>query len=337
MKLNEAEKEYQDTRFLSEIDPQFQFFLYPTSFCKTIADRTNDEKAENPLNKCRTTLKNNDLAKEKGEWAFLQIPDGGTSWTSLKGSDFPKFFRSCLNIIKGLDLLHNNYYAHMDIKPSNISIVTAPDGSLHSRLIDFGLSFHTKSAIEPTLQNTFTANYEMWPYETRFLHPMFPKDAVTLQSITDYFYKKVLHFKYISPIAGLAVENNFYEKLWNKLRGNKQNPFTAQTFLGLATDIFSLGESICYVYSTHTHHRLIGTSITLVNNIDFTEEEIEFHNLLSMVVSIPFYKLILKMTNPNPFNRAYLDYVLMELHRITDVFEKLYVENKAVADAIFAK
>lgn len=104
---NDAIIELNESIKIKKIDPQNKFFVYPVKMCNIIPEVINNIKD------CRMYSSNAVL---------LQLPDGGQTLQDIRinNNEIIDFIRSWLSLFYGLELLHNNNMAHMDIKTINI-------------------------------------------------------------------------------------------------------------------------------------------------------------------------------------------------------------------------
>ncbi len=102
----EAIKELNECNKIKDIDPQNKYFVYPLKMCKITSQVIPN------IRDCSLYTSNSVL---------LQLPDGGQTLQDIKikKDEIIDFLRSWLSLFYGLELLHNNGMAHMDIKTIN--------------------------------------------------------------------------------------------------------------------------------------------------------------------------------------------------------------------------
>jgi len=321
VQLSVAEEELAYRDLLSPLDPERRFFLYPEDVC--IPARPYDPA--DGVDECRYGFKDTDDAR------VIIMGKGGANLQKLqlRPREYLPFFQSLRGIFEGLARINGAGIAHMDVKPPNIVTRQRPDGSFHTRLIDFGLMIDPARLDEwgAKPKGTFKrytvlkSNYLYWPFEVRFGFPgmiekAIAQDASITDEITNY-YKELTTIRMSVP--------------YNGMNSQKLTPvgvsIIAAPFAGLAgearyralfskVDVHGLGITLAQIYYRFTGHRDIGARDpvvaiktspastapipvkSLAPNEHLSAAAVLWHKLLEQKGSIPLYTLVRAMTYP---------------------------------------
>lgn len=292
-----AKDEFEIRDLLKDIDPTFDYLIYPEDICVPDIESAT---AEDNYEKCSLI----DLKNKYIKPTVLILPDGGTNlWDiNVEKEDLLPFFEGFLNILKGVELLHSKGIAHLDIKPHNMVGLRLVTGEYKLRLIDFGL---TRMAEKASKQRHFE-NYSYWPFDIKLTTNLYvynPKD------VADYYRAQKIRGSY------------YPEWLWYDKHGDmiidKQLIIAIREVItsGTATavsliygvDIFSLGRSLAEIYGRLLRHRYMG-----YNNIkvETATGSVEIQEEIKNFVSLPVYKLVEKMIDVNLFERPSITEVI---------------------------
>jgi len=130
--------------------------------------------------------------------------------TPLEEPDIASLVRQCL---QGLAAAHAHGLLHGDIKPSNIMVLEMPGGSLHVKLLDFGLA---KFASHPSLQNlhdtgSITGSIHTLAPEQLRREPVGPQtDLYALGCVAYFIAARVM------PFQGETMADIFHNHLDHK-------------------------------------------------------------------------------------------------------------------------
>lgn len=170
MDQDKAEREFNETRALAGLDPDYKYFIYPNKIC--------------PIESSQLYQKNGNYISAIGTCdAEFNDPDANLHLLysnysgkiilkhSLNPSEVLKLLIGLENILVGINILHTNNLVHMDIKSGNV-LTQKKDGNVVSHIIDFGLMIHIPDLfkrllnIYPSLSQT---NYFIWPIELKYI------------------------------------------------------------------------------------------------------------------------------------------------------------------------
>lgn len=336
MDRREALEEFEMAKKLQAMDPDQRYILYPSAACSLPMDIQAEELAENPLHECTAPIRNPML---------LQIPYGGTSLQQFipRAGDVPRFFEAFEDLLRGVDFLHNKDFAHMDIKPANI-LIDAVGKKLRTRLIDFGLSFQISDFANFKNITTLSANYYVWPYETRLLDPMFQRANITDSNVERFYNQAVKMFQpevvpydlyfslYGRNIMGATQYREIFDMLSHLPAGDRIG------FIAMGTDIYSLGRTLSALWSSITGHYpgKHAESVLFLQrgDRDYTdayywtprlgEAAYRWNANLAETVSIPLYQLVRDMMAPYPFHRSTLPEVLKRYAVLVDSIFQIF-------------
>ena len=303
LKFNTAD-DLKGKDLLEPIDPTQQFFLFPSRVCQP--NIGSMDPVENNLMKCgkykyrymNQTLLNSDL---------ILMKNGGEDLVRFKvrPDEFYPFFRDFSNLLEGLVILNENNFVHFDIKPENIVVKKQADGSFHFRFIDFGLM---TSVADFDSMNTaiFLNNYFVWPYDVRFLAPMFTAASLTDADINEFYRKGPDSYsRFIKSILYYDVQKpNFV----NRYNGYKSPTKTAAQALKrrenllMAVDTYSMGVTMASLYATLTGHRYTLGDVEY-STAGLSPEAISWHQEVAEKVSKPLFEMIESMIHPSWIDR----------------------------------
>lgn len=136
------------------------------------------------------------------ELLFFEMGGKDLSEITLTARDYAPFFKSLLNILKGMKLAHDNQIVHLDIKPQNIVSRRLPNGEFQTRLIDYDLAIDltTLRGRNDAALNTLSNVYAFWPFETKLIHPRNALNSIPSPHDSSYeqFQKKDTLNRYLS-------------------------------------------------------------------------------------------------------------------------------------------
>ena len=190
MHIPTANKAVVKNEMFRTIDPTQTYFISSTR-----ADRcrpafgTGVMRLTDELHECHL-----DKSKEVA-LMFFQMGGIDLDKITLTARDYAPFFKSLVNLFRGLELAHTNNIVHLDIKPANIVSQRPPGGEFQTRFIDYDFSVNLtkitkrtdKEFIFNTEKNGFTsatdkdvvyasgdymfdATYVFWPFELKFMN-----------------------------------------------------------------------------------------------------------------------------------------------------------------------
>jgi serine/threonine protein kinase len=239
---------------------------------------------------------------------LVQLAYGGKNLSDFQcpPEDRGAFMESILNLLQRMKYLHDANICHLDIKPENIVTQRLDDASYLTRFVDIGYMMDTTRYAEYTKKPQLGINYSIWPYETRYL-----SIGVVVQPPffdVNTFYNKIVAFL---PAYGIP-HGNYYDNvkspalfnqtLINRLLQFCRNPNGTVNVAAVAkaTDIYSLGWTLCVVYTKVFKHR-IGKG-----NIEVPEVN-AFHTALANRCTRLMYTLVCQMMWPDPTERLTID------------------------------
>ncbi len=119
---------------------------------------------------------------------FFEMGGKDLNKLTLAARDYAPFFKSLINLLRGIQLAHNNNIVHLDIKPGNIVSKRLPSGEYQTRFIDYDLAHDlTKlTGITDAKLNSLNTQYAFWPFETMFVKPKNFRDMIPTPDDTVY-------------------------------------------------------------------------------------------------------------------------------------------------------
>jgi serine/threonine protein kinase len=227
--------------------------------------------------------------------------------------------------------MHTNNFHHLDIKRGNIVHKKISKRSYSFHYIDFGLS--TLGDIPITQNSLFNKNYFAWPFETRFVHPLFESKQITNGAITEFYGEKAaLYSQDLYPsevfkdVNGTALGNvTLYKTLYNAI-------FDNPNYILRKTDIYSLGRVLSELYSLQFGHKMHYGTIYARKPTDVrnwtsisklgSAELVQWHTDLARDLSVPFFDLVKEMMNINMTMRINAEKALSIYKSLIPMFEK---------------
>lgn len=304
----EAEEEKKQAKILRNViqNPD-NILISPQAIC-TVPALSEDQKRN--LLGCKAYVESPYL---------VQLAYGGQDLSAFECpiEDQGPFMISLMNLFYGLKTLHDNNICHLDIKPQNIVTQKLADGSYQTRFVDIGYMMDITKYAEYTKKPQLGVNYTIWPYETRYLS----SSSVSQPSFFDVnaFYDKVVN---VLPTYGVPNKNYysagfshvlFNQKVINKIMNFCKNADGTLNVAGIAkaTDVYSLGWTLCIIYTKTFKHRISRGMIEIPENDEF---HIEFGNRCTR----PLYMLISQMMWTDPTERLTIDGVLEKYGALLD-------------------
>lgn len=338
-----AEEEMGFRALLHPLDAHKQYFLYPDEMCEPAPFEASDE-----MHRCGV--------KFKGAARVILMSKGGDNLGELRlrPREFLPFFQSIRNIFHGLHILHGAGLAHMDVKPANIVCRRREDGSLQTRLIDFGLMVNPATLDAQVAQeqsvfrnhNVHLTNYMYWPFDVRLSHPVLLPEALAgtgiIQRHIDNFYAEAGKVRLSVPFNAILNDYLDTDTVAEIAEAYDSAPSRVVLYRSLFTsaDIYGLGITLAQIYYRFTGHRDIGgvapvivmrnrpgRSFVHVNhlypNADMDQAAVTWHQTLMAECSMRMYDLVRSMIQQDPRLRPELEEALARYEEILDALGPL--------------
>lgn len=341
-KLESAKAAAEEMAFrdlLYPLDPLKEFFLYPDAVCDPAPYEASDE-----FDKCELQF--------SGAPRVIIMSKGGDDLgrLNLRPREYLPFLQSLRNILRGISVLHAAGLAHMDIKPANIVCRRHHNGSLQTRLIDFGLMVNpaTLDAQAANPQSVFRnhnvhlANYMYWPFDVRLSYPGMIREAqeegsYQIESHLENFYDEVGQKRDSIPVRAI-LHNKLYTDTVADIADyydTAPDNVTLYRRIFFPADIYSLGITFAQIWYRFFGHRDNGAAApdivvrnapaglfvrvnALAVNAHLNAEAIAWHQGLLGAGSFLLYSLVRRMINPNPVARP-------NIAEVTATFEAILV------------
>jgi len=314
-----AEEEMRIQPILHAVDPTQRYFLGPVTTCvpeyelpeNTIPGECDiaGEDKRGPIN-----IRTKDprlVLFENGGRDLENMFEDGVPLTREQGF---QLLVGVANLLEGLVHLHAANAAHLDIKLPNIVASVRPDSSYNVRFIDFGLTLSSAMLRRktPGELNHLTSNYYVWPYELRNVY--YKRTGGTASGITDFYNPRVLNSR--SPQiptwmwysgGGPILRTRAGEEMLQRARA--ADPVQ----LIKAADIYSMGRVLAEIFNSITGQECVGPD--------------RFNNTRGDVpdtVSIPFWRLIVRMLSPDMFARPSAAEVFAEYNALLPLIRQMY-------------
>ena len=298
MGMEEAEEEYAIKERFAAIDPKHEYFIYPEHMCKP----NSTPSEEDNFGDCSVVNMRNMYTRPR----LILSRDGGEDLlhVQVNNEDYVAFFAAFANLFDGLDLLHRHDMIHMDIKPANIVAQRTANGNYSLRFIDMGMTQMLDSfAVQ-------TANYAYWPFDLRLLDSR----VVPNRRMFGEYYAALAWNRAAFPYwAYVQADGSPLDEEWaEKIRRRIQTRRIDTERIAKGVDVFGLGRSLIEVYTRLTGHlfvrnpgfmgfsprrgKVVARSVNIGNAADLTA----FHKRLADMVSLPLFKLVAEMIEPDP-------------------------------------
>ncbi len=314
-----AEEEMRIQPILHAIDPTQRYFLGPVTMClpeyelpeNTIPGEC-DIAGENKGAPINIRTKDPQLVLfENGGRDLEHILHGGTRLTKGEGV---RLLVGLANLLEGLVHLHAANTAHLDIKLPNIVASIRPDSSYNVRFIDFGLTLNRTmlSRKTPVELIHLSSNYYAWPYELRNVY--YKRTGGTATGIADFYTPGVLNsmspqiptWMWYSGDDPILQTRAGEEML---VRARAADPIQ----LIKAADIYSMGRVLAEIFNYVTGQECTGPD-TFNNRKGRTPD----------AISIPFWRLIVRMLSPDMFVRPSAAEVFAEYNGLLPLIREMY-------------
>lgn len=306
MEPEAAYDEQKEATILKRLDGAYEYFLYPDRICEPRADKSNG-----PEN-CKLKFSSPPVA--------LMSPFGGVDLRKIQVpfQEIPALFEGMVNIFDGLNLLHANNLIHNDLKPHNIVALKGDDGAYKVRLIDFGLM----KTVDNYLKEDSFHNYPYYPYDVRLLSEnYFPKNEDIEEFYLEQEYNQFPMWFYAREDGKQLITKKWVMSIWKKMK-----TVEAQRRVVLELDVFSLGRTLYELYFRLTGH-------FYVMGDDEGEVMGQGSAGIKKDVSLPLFRLVQKMCNPDPFERITLKEAKEEFVALLPTIKKAFTPVPVAAAA----
>jgi serine/threonine protein kinase len=308
---------------LMGVDPARQYFLWPVETCdpeyempeNSIPDTCNvaGHNASGDVINIRT--KNPQVVLfENGGPDLAKIIDTGADTIE----DCGQLLVGLYNLLEGLAALHAADAAHLDIKLPNLVAKKLGDGTFHIRFIDFGLTKHA-SELNPPNPNelsVYTNNYFAWPFELRYIYLKLAGGHLDDGLDTFYSDASVLQWRspkvpvwmwYTAPIGRPLLKEAHGRAILVKAVG------ASNLQLIKAADVYSLGRVFAEMFSWITEQKCTGPDQFVDGSWAPPDN-----------ISIPFWRLIVRMMSPDMFERPSAAEAAAEYKKLVPLIQTLY-------------
>jgi len=280
----EIKKEWSNTKMIMKIDPEQEFFLYPTIKEEINVDEYN-KYAKKPL-------------EGRGDRKLTQftIRDGGISLRKHQYQTFKQMLIHILQISRSIQLLLNNNIVHLDLHLGNV----LSKGNGKCKIIDFGLSKNSKTFYSP-LNILWSCEYAVNPPEFRLIQSRNRKinnlDAEK-QLLAKYISMDASYIDYIylNPVF-IQSYNDLNSSISNLVKTGRPTKKVTLEYLQLinsheTTDVYGLGIAM----------------IEILTKTDYPEVSIDTYTKL--------WDIITNMIMPHPKHRLSIGNVIAELESL---------------------
>lgn len=277
----EVKREWFNTKAIKKIDPEQNYFLYPTK---------KEEINVTEYNKYAKTPFENTRYRTLIQFT---IKDGGMSLYKYQFKSFNQVLIYVLQVAQGIQVMLQNNIVHLDIHLGNIM-----SNDLDScKIIDFGLS-KTSKTFYSHLNFLWSIEYAVNPPEFRLIQSKH-------KEIHNLVAEKGLLAKYLSD------DSSYLDYVY-------MNPVFIQSFNDLHTSIVSLEDNgrpnkkvtLEYLKSINSHETtdVYGLGIAMIKIITTTD-----YPEVSVDTYIKVWDIITNMIMPHPKDRMSVETVINEI------------------------
>lgn len=267
LESSKADDEFKKTEKLLGIDPQQKYFVYPVRKCNINPE--NAKLFNSNIRKCAIVKPKNYgklNSNARKNYQILQSSQGDLDLYRFlaKGISFQNtfnVFRGIMNLLKGLQILHENGIYHMDIKEDNILV---NDHGERLRFIDWGLSlssdmFETKEKTRKILKHYAVAT-GYFPLELLVAY-MSPEERAAL---TDGELSDILSDFYLNTKPSQTLHDVFFKDGVPRITKDMLQRAVIPALSELSpedfcrwADIFCLGRVMHFVFLACTGIRVV--------------------------------------------------------------------------------
>lgn len=322
-----ADEEMRFMQIIRPHDPHQKYFLYPEEICEPERPYAPEDRAD----RCTLPFINTPDARA------IILSKGGKEVGEFhpRRGDYPAFFTSLTNLFIGLRHIHAAGVAHNDIKPGNIVTRRMRDGRYQTKFIDIGLMVDgarlAARAADPADNmsdyGVLQSNYMYWSFEVRMSDPAvlaIMGDAIYANSeLTDYYARAAAPNQYTPAAAILHYRLDEAAVADIALRLGLLPLGARHSFIFTQSDILGLGMTLAQLYYRLTGHKDVGGADPIIVVRDFflyggaphytpiehtsgmySAADKAWHIAVRDNISIPLYRLVRRMIDPNPFTRV---------------------------------
>lgn len=280
----EIKREWFNRKTIMKIDPEQEYFLYPTNKEEINVSEYN-KYAKEPLEGMRDR-----------KLTQFTIRDGGTSLRKYKYQSLKQVLIHILQISRSIQLMLENNIVHLDLHLGNV----LSNDHDKCRVIDFGLSKSSKTFYSH-LNILWSCEYAVNPPEFRLIQSKHKK-------LHNLDAEKQLLAKYIS------MEKSYINHIYN-------NPIFIESYNDLNSSIVNLVETgrptkkvtLEYLKSINAHETtdVYGLGIAVIEILtktDFPE--------VSLDIYMKLWDIITNMIMPHPKHRISIETVIKEFNSL---------------------
>ncbi len=271
------------------------YILTPAAICGVPTLSANQESE---IQKC-------DVYSKFKEPYLLQMKNGGVDLHKFRcpPEDIYNFMKSLLNLVEGLQFLHDHNIAHLDIKPANIVTERLDSGLYHTRFVDVGFVMDINKYSQYPDKAVFRGPYVIWPYEARYLsvgNVIHTPRKELIEEFYEYAVEELQRYHvpneayYESDGTPVFFDDKFrmdfvafYKQGSNGVNVKK---------VAKAVDVYSLGYAFAIIFA-RTFHKNLDDPVNMVDDEDRT---------FYLNVVEPMLEIVTSMMSPYPSKRATL-------------------------------
>lgn len=301
-----AQKEFTFAQKIRALNKEQRHFLVPDTMCDLNAAAQQQHEELKTCEEYVTTSPKSDpfntlLHGTKGGFEIDALlssaPDSRKE--PLEWTEYVDCFEGLAGFFLGVEKLHTEGFAHLDITPYNVLVTRSHPYRFH--LIDFGLSQALTALRGPV--SGYSHNYEFYPYYTRFLS--YPERKILWQDLSDYYHFFLLRKRpdtkfWIPPeVFYTGPDGTPRMSVWTM---EESVADVSRDALAKGTDMYGLALLVGALYGSQLGHRVVfgkvsysGVPLAELEARGIRPDVAKWHADVAREITVPLFTLLEQM------------------------------------------